>query len=155
MALGKKVLAAGAIVAFSFAVFAATQHPNAPTSTKMKGSTMNGKRPLKMQSEDKMVGKIKSVNRVHEPDGTKIHVMMQTPEGMRKIIVGPASYLDRSKIGLQTGDKVTIYGYEMSVNGDQMWIATKIEKNGHVVNLRSNGEPNWQNNREGNPRMQH
>lgn len=154
MALWKKVIAVGGLLAFSFAVYAATQHPSSPTASKMKGSTMNGKRPLKMHSEDKMIGRIKDVMRVHEPDGTKIHVTLQTPSGMKTIVVGPASYLDQSRIALQSGDKVTIYAYEISANGTQMWIATKIEKNGRVVNLRqNNGASNWQSNREGNSRM--
>lgn len=155
MALWKKVVAVGGLLAFSFAVFAATQHPSSPTASKMKGSTMNGKRPLKAHSEDKMVGRVKDVQRVHEPDGVKIHITLQTSSGVKSIVLGPASYLDQSRIALQSGEKVTIYGYEVSANGKQMWIATKIDKNGHVVNLRQqNGASNWQSNREGNARMQ-
>ncbi len=155
MALGKKILAAGLVVACSVAVFAASKAP-VNGNTKMKGSTMNGKRPLKMQSEDKMTGRVKSVDRIHEPDGVKVHITLQTPEGMRKIVVGPASYMEKSQVALQTGDKVTVYGYEVSANGDQMWIATRLEKNGKVVQMRQeNGAANWHSNREGNPRMKY
>ncbi|MCP5470162.1 MAG: hypothetical protein H7A36_06630 [Chlamydiales bacterium] len=158
MALGKKVLAVGAIVAFSFAVFAASQHPDAPTSMMngKNGSSMNGSKALKVDSIDVMKGKILSVTRVSEPDGTKIHVVLETDKGDKTFILGPASYLDRSRISLQMGDRVTLSGYEVNVNGEQMWVGTKIEKGSSVVHLRGkNGEPNWKSDREGNPRMSH
>ncbi len=144
MAVIKKVLAVGAVVAFSFAVFAATQQPDSSSDSYMNG------RPLKMQSEDKLTGKVKSVNRVQEPDGTKIHVVLETDSGDKTIIVGPAYYLDQAKIAFQNGEKVTISAYEVTVNGEKVWVATKVDKNGHVTVLRKNGVANWQTDHNGN-----
>ncbi len=113
-------------------------------------SDSNGSTPakkLKMQSAEKFQGSVESVNREKYPDGKIfIQIVLNTDEGQKKILVGPASYVDQSKVKLQIGDKITVKGFRVGANGSEVIMAKEIDKNGHILELLNDQrQPMWSN----------
>lgn len=107
----------------------------------------NGKslEPLKMNSVEAFKGTVKRVDRVQMPNGTQIQLVLTTDQGDMLIIVGPASFVDKSKVKMQAGDKLEVSGYMIKANGDQVMMASEIKKNGNSLQLRDqNRQPMWQ-----------
>lgn len=108
------------------------------------GREYSGGKLLKTDSVEKIQGIVQSVNRVQYPNSTQIQLMVETDKGMVKVILGPASYVDRSKLKLQSGDKVVVKGYMVSGNGEEAMMASEVSKNGNVMQLRdANRQPIW------------
>jgi hypothetical protein len=117
-------------------------------NTKMGFSTNNtapsATKVLQTGSTQKVEGMIKSVNRVTFPNQTQIQLVLEAPQGDLLVTVGPACYVDYSKVKLNAGDKVNVIGYQIYANGKEVMIAAQIQKNGFVLQLlNENRQPVW------------
>ncbi len=71
-------------------------------------------------------------------------VTIHTDSGDRKVHLGPAWFLNRQDLRLNTGDTITIKGAKASVQGDDVVIASEIQTSSGTLRLRdSKGMPNW------------
>lgn len=154
--------------------YADDRHPNMPSGGGQKCYPGNGSCPnriqsvdgngnqnwapqskkLKMQSAEKFKGTVESVNRERYPDNRIfIQIILNTEEGEKTILVGPASYIDQSKVKLQTGDKVTVTGFRVDANGEEVIMAKEIDKSGNILRLLDDQrQPLWKNGMNGNGR---
>ena len=100
---------------------------------------------LQTESTENFVGIIKSVNKVALPNQTQIQVILETSHGDLLVIVGPAQFVDQARIKLQAGDKVTVTGYRIKANGNDVIIAAEIKgnKGGSIQLLDENRQPIW------------
>lgn len=59
--------------------------------------------------------------------------------------IGPKSFVNLNAIGLKEGDKVKIKGAWATINGKDVFMASKIKRNGLVLKVRltSDGTPFW------------
>lgn len=122
----------------------------------VNGREFRGGKLLKTDSVEKIQGVVQSVNRVQYPNGTQIQLMVETENhGLVKVILGPATYMDRVKVKLQSGDKVVVKGYMITGNGEQALMASEVNKGGNILQLRdANRQPIWgDNSPRGNSNM--
>ncbi|MFZ0566177.1 MAG: hypothetical protein WAM28_08345 [Chlamydiales bacterium] len=102
---------------------------------------------LRGDSTDRFSGKIKSVKKVTYPDGTQVHIVVDTDQGEMTVVLGPETYLNRQMVKLMTGDQIRVQGYRVTVNGDMVFMASEITKNGNPLRLRdANRQPLWREN---------
>ncbi|MCC5833042.1 MAG: hypothetical protein JJU12_08390 [Chlamydiales bacterium] len=131
--------------------------PSVQSVSNYENGNENGaqqRKKLQMQSTEKFKGTVDSVSRERYPDGRLfIHINLKTDKGEDKmVLVGPASYVDQSKVKLQTGDKITVTGFRVGANGEEVIVAKEIDKNGNVLKLLDDQrQPLWGNRRSGNP----
>ncbi len=131
-------------------------------SNKKNESVTNNKqqttapKKLKMNSIDNFQGTVKSIERDRHPDGRIfIQIVLETKEGEKNIHVGLASYVDRSNLRLQPGDKIKVTGYSIKVNGEEVITAKEINKNGKVLRLLNDKrQPLWGNDNRNQNRNQ-
>lgn len=101
-------------------------------------------RVLRDESSEKFEGTIQSLNKVRYPNGTQIEMILNTNEGIKKVTLGPSSYIEMSKVKLQSGDKVEVKGFRVGANGDEVIVAKEVKKNGNVLQLRNDQrQPLW------------
>ena len=103
---------------------------------------------LLMDSVEKFQGTIKSVSREKRPDGKMfIKLVLETKEhGEVNVMVGPARYVDQSKVALQADDKITVMGFRVGANGTEVIMAKQIDKNGNILELLNDKrQPLWDN----------
>lgn len=99
---------------------------------------------LQIESTEKFVGTVQSINRVALPDQTQIQMILTTDQGDLMVILGPASFIDQQKIKFQAGDKVTVLGYRVKANGADVITAAQVQKNGTTLQLLDNRrQPVW------------
>jgi hypothetical protein len=97
-------------------------------------------------STQQFVGTVKTVNRVELPNQTQVQLLLSTGQGDLLVILGPASFVDQAKVRFLAGDKVTVTGYPVSANGQQVILAAQIQKNGFTLQLlNENRQPMWAN----------
>ncbi|MFH0811038.1 MAG: hypothetical protein V2A77_11330 [Pseudomonadota bacterium] len=69
---------------------------------------------------------------------------LDTAEGAREVVLGPAWYVTRQDPRLSVGDQVTVTGSVLTKDGEQYVIAQTVEKDGQILTLRDeNGYPLW------------
>lgn len=91
---------------------------------------------LQTDSVETFKGTVKSVKQDRYPDGRMfIVVILDTSDGDKSIMVGPASFVNQSKVKLQVGDKITVKGYRVGANGEEVITAQEIDKNGNILKL--------------------
>ncbi len=107
---------------------------------------------LTMDSVEKFQGTVQNVMRERYPDGRMfISISLETSEGDKTILIGPANYVDQSKVKLQIGDKITVKGFRVKANGEEMIIAKEVDKSGNVLQLLDDQrQPLWKNNSNNN-----
>lgn len=111
----------------------------------------NGKpmEALRTSAVDKFKATVTRVDRIRMPNETQIQLIVDTDQGEKKVIVGPARFVDQSKVKVQSGDKIEIYGYVVRANGDEVIIASEIKKNGNSLKLLDDKrQPLWQQNQK-------
>lgn len=93
------------------------------------GTVQNAQQMAPMQGMESIM-----VLTVTGQDGTK-----------QKVHLAPQQFLQRSNITLSEGDQVTVQGRKATVEGEEVIIATQVQKNGQSVNLRGpDGKPAWE-----------
>jgi hypothetical protein len=63
-----------------------------------------------------------------------------------KVHLGPKSFIDMDSINLKKGDKVKVKGVWADINGEEVFMASKVKKSEYVelkVRLTSDGTPFW------------
>lgn len=116
---------------------------NGMTYSETTTSTTTNK-VLQSESTEKFVGVVQSVNRVSLPNQVQIQLTLSTDQGDMLVIVGPSSFIDQSKVKMQAGDKITVKGYRVKANGNDVIMAAEIEKNGNTLKLlNDNRQPVW------------
>ncbi|MEZ5314716.1 MAG: hypothetical protein R3E91_00650 [Chlamydiales bacterium] len=107
---------------------------------------------LQMHSAEKFRGTVESVTREPYPDGRLfIQIVLNTEEGSKTILVGPANYVDQSKVKIQIGDKIIVNGFRIGANGEEVIVAKDIDKNGNLLKLLDdNRSPYWDKDRNKN-----
>lgn len=104
---------------------------------------------LQTAATEKFVGTVKAVNRVNLPNQTQIQMVLSTDAGDLLVILGPASFIDKSKVQFEPGDKVTVSGYSVVANNNKVILAAKIDKNGTTLQLlNEDRRPLWLNRQE-------
>lgn len=70
---------------------------------------------------------------------------VQTDQGQTQTIyAGPRHYLQQENVTFSTGDKINVTGWKKTIGGQEVFIASKIEKDGKTLELRDDqGNPKW------------
>jgi hypothetical protein len=117
---------------------------NAQSSFSGAPPSSNGTKVLQTERTEKFAGTIRSVNRVQLPNQTQIQLVLTTDQGDLLVIVGPANFVDQSRIKLLAGDKITVTGYPIRANGNLVITAAQIQKNGGTLELLNESrQPLW------------
>jgi hypothetical protein len=99
---------------------------------------------LQTESTEKLIGTVRSINRVNFPDHVQIQMVLSTDQGDKLIIVGPANYIDQQRVKFATGDRVTVTGYRIIANGQEIITAARIQRNGTTLQLlNEQRQPMW------------
>jgi len=116
------------------------------TPGNMSGNNATAAKVLRTESVDRFDGTVKSVKRVSLPNETQIQIVVETDKGDMNVIVGPARYVDQSMVKLQSGDKIKVTGYLVKANGEEVIMASRIQKNGNTLDLLDDKrQPLWNN----------
>jgi len=75
-----------------------------------------------------------------------INFVLRTEQNENWMVsLGPGSYLEENNFELSNGDRVTVTGSRVTIQGRPTLMATEIEKNGQRLQLRNqNGVPVWE-----------
>lgn len=81
---------------------------------------------------------------------------VQTDQGETKTVyAGPRSYLEQKNMSFTTGDTVKATGWKKTIGGQEVFIASEIEKDGQTLQLRdSSGHPQWKSQDSGSRSLQ-
>lgn len=80
---------------------------------------------------------------------------VQTDQGQTSTVyAGPRNYLQEQNMTFSSGDTIKATGWKKTINGQEVFIASKIEKNGQTLQLRdSQGSPKWKQDSSGSGQM--
>ncbi|WP_350285346.1 hypothetical protein [uncultured Croceitalea sp.] len=96
-----------------------------------------------------MVQNIQTIARA-EKKAYGIHLDVKNEQEEINVHLGPAWYLDDQKFQFSKGDELVITGSRITYVEKPAIIATKIEKNGEILELRDDdGFPHWRGLRKG------
>lgn len=77
------------------------------------------------------------------PSGA-LMIALETGEGTRQVLLGPAWYLYQQEPRLRLGDEVKVMGWTVTVEGESFVVAQSVTKEGQTITLRDeNGLPKW------------
>lgn len=101
---------------------------------------------LQTSSIESFKGTVTSVSRDRQTDGRQfVQIKLDTNDGEKTIMIGPASFVDQSKVKLLVGDKVTVKGFRIGANGSEVIMAQSVDKNGNILQLlNEQRQPLWQ-----------
>lgn len=110
------------------------------------GNSAPAAKKLQTSSIESFKGTVTSVSRDRQTDGRQfVQIKLDTNDGEKTIMVGPASFVDQSRVKLLVGDKVTVKGFRIGANGNEVIMAQSIDKNGNVLQLlNEQRQPLWQ-----------
>ncbi|MCH9620307.1 MAG: hypothetical protein SP4CHLAM17_12560 [Chlamydiales bacterium] len=94
-------------------------------SGKGGGSVMNGDKPIVMEPNDHIKGSVKSVESVKYPNGSKTHMVVNTDQGEKKVVL---TGKEVENMRFQSGDKVELHGRRMYANGKEVMVCDKCKK---------------------------
>ncbi|MCC6362395.1 MAG: hypothetical protein IT165_02665 [Bryobacterales bacterium] len=96
-------------------------------------------------TEVTVTGKITEVKKVeHRGMMTGLHVMLETEKGTLDVHLGPAPFLEKSKMTFEKGEEMEVTGSKTKYDGSDAIIAREVKKAGQVLTLRdSQGIPKW------------
>jgi hypothetical protein len=128
----------------------AQQSASSPASPAVSGKHAFGKRAWEYnpQAVKTLTGKVVVLTR-HAPREpgrpVRVAMMLQTAKGNIRVILGPATYLDRQSLKLAAGDQVEVKGVQVTFHNRTRFIAGEVKKGGQVLKLRdeATGRPLW------------
>lgn len=91
-------------------------------------------------------GELKSIDREHHRhmEMSGVHVTVKTKDGDLVVHLGPSWFIDNQEPKLQVGDKVTITGSRVTLEGAPVIIATEVKRGADTLKLReADGTPLW------------
>jgi len=100
------------------------------------------------QAVETLVGKVAAVNRraPRRPGRPAlVSLDLQTGQGIVKVLLGPADYLDGQAVKLAPGNQVEVKGVRHTRPKATIFIAGQVTKGGQVMQLRNDvtGRPLW------------
>ena len=107
------------------------------------------------QKVETLTGTVVAVNRLPaRKPGRPERVMMElkTDQGIIKVHLGPADYVDRQTLKLASGDQVQVRGVKVTHRKSTVFIAGAVKKGDQVMQLRNDvtGRPLWTKGRKRN-----
>jgi hypothetical protein len=76
--------------------------------------------------------------------GRGVHLTLQTDSGPVEVHLGPEWYLENQELLIDEGDRVTIIGSLIMLEGDEMMVAATVRKGRDMLELRDErGIPRW------------
>ena len=71
-------------------------------------------------------------------------VVLQTGKTRYPVYLGPRWYLNKQKVRVKQGDEVTIIASKLSMDGNILFVAREVKRNGKTLMLRDEqGKPLW------------
>jgi hypothetical protein len=149
-----KVLTALAVTAFLFGrcpsdmTFAAPDS-GTPGIVRCPGGCRGGEPPGRLydpKTVETVSGEIVSLDKIAGPAGRgRVHATLKTDKGETvSVHLGPAWYVDNQSVTIKQGDKATVRGSRVGVDGKPVIIAAEVTKDGQTLRLRDdNGLPLW------------
>jgi len=119
-----------------------------PPSVLGGAATRHADRLYNPQKVETMTGTVVAVNRITaKRPGRPDRVMMdlKTGQGIVKVYLGPADYLDHQELKLAPGDQIEVKGMRVNRPKLTIFIAGAVTKGGQVLQLRDDatGRPLW------------
>ncbi len=99
-------------------------------------------------------GEILLLDRIIGPNGRGgVHASLKTDKGEAvSVHLGPAWYIDRQSVTIKQGDKITVRGSRVIIDGKPAIIAAEVTKDGQTLRLRDDdGIPLWAGARKRGP----
>ncbi|MEJ5347758.1 MAG: hypothetical protein WHS46_03605 [Desulfosoma sp.] len=112
-----------------------------------KGSAYN--QLYKAQERDKIKGTIVKIQEVVPMKGMSpgVALVLEDKDGAKTVVhLGPRWFIDPKTMGLQVGDTVKVSGCWADVEGQEVFMASKVKKGDHFefkVRLTKDGTPFW------------
>ncbi|MCZ2148563.1 MAG: hypothetical protein LC126_12400 [Bryobacterales bacterium] len=96
-------------------------------------------------TEVTVTGKITEVTKVGRRGMMPgLHVRLQTEKGALDVHLGPAPFLEKSKMTFEKGEEMEVTGSRVKYDGADAIIAREVKKAGRALTLRdSQGIPKW------------
>jgi hypothetical protein len=91
-------------------------------------------------------GKVLSLEKVSRSQGQShgIHLMLQTDKETISVHLGPARYIEKQTLKIETNDTITVTGSRVMTGGKPAIIAAEVKKGDQTLKLRDeNGVPAW------------
>jgi hypothetical protein len=105
------------------------------------------------QAVETLAGTVVAINRMHarrpgRPD--RIMLDLKTDQGIIKVHLGPADYVDQQALKLAPGDQVEVKGTRITRSKTTIFIAGSVTKGGQIMQLRDDatGRPLWSTGRK-------
>ncbi|MBY0279342.1 DNA-binding protein [Candidatus Binatia bacterium] len=99
------------------------------------------------QTVETVSGEVTEVQRVAMPHGKAhgVHLVLKTDAtAALGVHLGPAWYVDRQPVKIAQGDRVTIKGSRVTIDGKSVLLAAEVQKGDQALVLRdANGIPKW------------
>lgn len=101
------------------------------------------------QEIDKIKGTVVKIQEVTPVEGMSpgVALMIEDKEGSKTLVhLGPRWFIDPKTMGIQMGDNVKVTGCWADINGQEVFMASKVKKGDHFefkVRLTKDGTPFW------------
>ena len=120
----------------------------APPAAPAIPAARNATKAYNPQAVETLTGKVTAVNRHAAKKAGKperVTLALQTDQGMVKVNLGPADYLDQQTLKLAVGDQVEVKGMRVNRPKASSFIAGEVRKGDQVLKRRDDatGCPLW------------
>lgn len=101
------------------------------------------------QELDKIKGTVTKIQEVSPLEGMSpgVALMVEDKDGTKVLVhLGPRWFIDPKTMGIQVGDSVKVTGCWADINGQEVFMASKVKKGDHFefkVRLTKDGTPFW------------
>jgi hypothetical protein len=115
-------------------------------------SSAAAQRNYNPNSVENIQGKVLSVEKTTPTKnrGYGVHLMLQTDKETIPVHLGPAWYIDKQTLRIETNDTIAVIGSRVTAGGKPAIVAAQIKKGNEVLKLRDdNGVPVWSRGRRG------
>jgi hypothetical protein len=111
-----------------------------------QGGMRRGPAHYNPATETTLTGTLDEVKSMPSPGrgGGGVHLVLSTDKTPVEVRVGPASFVSSRNFTFEKGDRLTVVGSKVTMNGQQVVIAREIRKGDQVLTLRdAKGFPLW------------
>lgn len=151
MAVKKPHILNGFLLVWGMIFAAASLCSAQPAAGQMGGWEKGGAydRFYNPQELDKIKGTVVKIQKVAPLEGMSpgVALTIEDKEGSKTLVhLGPRWFIDPKTMGIQVGDKVKVTGCWADINGQEVFMASKVKKGDHFefkVRLTKDGTPFW------------